>query len=306
MIVTKSANLWTLVRYIGRPLASLFIFDLAVVVGYVFLGWNWVGQPEIPVSIFGGVIGVLTSFRNTSAYARWWEARTIWGAIVNNSRSFAREVLSMIAASGVGEEPTGEVCAMKRRLVLLQVAYVHALRNQLRDLPVQPELTGLIPEQEIESLSAQANPALAIQQKIALLVAECHRQGWIDSIQWASLDRTLSSLMDSQGACERINSTPMPRQYDMFIRRFIGMYCLVLPLGMVESLRLLTPIGSTFVGFIFLALDQIGRDLEDPFENLPHDIAMTAITRNIEINLKQMIGEKDLPEPLAPVNGVLW
>jgi putative membrane protein len=212
----------------------------------------------------------------------------------------------MIAATGDGEESAGEVCAMKRRLVLLQVAYVHALRNQLRDLPVQPELTGLIPKEEIESLSVQRNPALAIHQKIASLVADCHRQGWIDNIRWASLDRTLSSLMDSQGACERINNTPMPRQYDMFIRRFIGMYCLVLPLGMVESLRLLTPIGSTFVGFIFLALDQIGRDLEDPFENLPHDIALTAITRNIEINLKQMIGEKDLPAPVAPVNGILW
>jgi len=306
MIVTKSEKLGALVRYVGRPLVWMFAFDLAVVVAYLFLGWKWIAQPEIPISIFGGVIGVLAGFRNSSAYARWWEARTIWGAIVNNSRSFAREVLSMIVAPELGEQTENEICEMKRTLVLLQIAYVHALRNQLRGLPVWPELSGLIPEQEIESLKTQKNVALAIQRHMSSLVADCFRRGWIDNIRWASLDRTLSSLMDSQGASERIKSTPMPRQYDLFIRRFIGIYCLVLPLGMVESLRLLTPIGSTVVGFIFLALDQIGRDLETPFENLPHDISLTAISRTIEINLKQMIGEKEIPEPLAPVDGILW
>ena len=306
MIVTKRAKLGSLVLYVGRPLIFLFAFDLAVAAAYVFFGWKWVAQPEIPISIFGGVIGVLAGFRNSSAYARWWEARMIWGAIVNNSRSFAREVLTMIVSPDAGEDTEREICEMKRRLVLLQIAFVHALRNQLRGLPVWPDLTGLIPEQEMESLKTRKNVALAIQQNMASLVADCYRRGWIDNIRWVSLDRTLSSLMDSQGASERIKNTPMPRQYDMFIKRFIGIYCLLLPLGMVQSLGLLTPIGSTFVGFIFMALDQIGRDLENPFENLPHDISLTAISRTIDINLKQMVGEKELPEPVAPVNGILW
>lgn len=299
-------RLWKLARYVGRPLLSLFVFDLAVAVAYVFIGWKWIAQPEIPVSIFGGVIGVLASFRNSSAYARWWEARTIWGAIVNGSRNFAREVLSTITATEGGEETERDICKTKRKLVLLQIAYVHALRSQLRGLPVWPELTGLISEQEMESLRTQKNVALAIQQNMASLLGDCYRRGWIDNIRWASLDRTLTSLMDNQGASERIKNTPMPRQYDMFIRFFIGIYCLVLPLGMVESLRLLTPIGSTFIGFIFLALDQMGRNLEDPFENRPHDIALTAITRTIDINLRQMMGENEIPEPVVPVDGILW
>jgi ion channel-forming bestrophin family protein len=306
MIVAKSAKLFALARYIGWPILLLFAFDVAVAVAYVFGGWKWIAQPEVPLSIFGGVIGVLAGFRNSSAYARWWEARTIWGAIVNNSRSFAREVLTMIGAPKTGEETDSKVCEMKRRLILLQVAHVHALRNHLRSLQPWGDLNGLIPEEEMDSLKAQKNVPLAIQQKMAALLAHCYQKGWIDEIRWASLDRTVSNLMDSQGASERIKNTPMPRQYDMFISRFIGIYCLLLPLGMVQSLRLLTPIGSTFVGFIFLALDKIGRDLENPFENLPHDISLTAITRNIEINLKQMLGEKDIPEPLAPVDGVLW
>jgi len=306
MIAFKNSKLGMLVGYVGRPLAVSLAFDIAVASAYVFAGWKWVAQPNIPLSIFGGVIGVLAGFRNSSAYARWWEARTIWGGVVNNSRSFAREVLSMIAPRDADEATQRELNQVKRRLVLLQIAYVHALRNHLRGLPPWPELTGLIPEQEIEQLKTRNNVPLAIQQNMALVVADCYRLGWIDDIRWTTLDRTLSNLMDCQGASERIKHTPMPRQYDSFIRLFINIYCLVLPLGMVQDLQLLTPVGSTLVGFIFLALDEIGRDLEMPFENLPYDIPLTAISRTIEINLKQMIGEKDVPAPLTPIDGILW
>jgi putative membrane protein len=305
MIVFKRARLWTVPRYIGRPLAILFAFDVAIAAAYVFGGWTWLALPDIPLSIFGGVIGVIAGFRNASAYARWWEARTIWGAIVNSSRTFAREVLSMIGASG--SEPVGcEIDEARRKLVMLQIAYVHALRNHLRGIAPWKDFTGLMSEEEMELLRSQQNVPLAIQLKIAALVARCYERGWIDSMRWVNLDSTLSTLMDCQGASERIKSTPMPRLYDIFIRLFIGLYCILLPLGMVASLGLMTPIGSTLVGTIFLALDQIGRDLEMPFENLQHDISLSAISRTVEINLKQMTGDEEIPVPLAPVDGVLW
>ena len=236
-------------------------------------------MPDVPLSIFGGIVGVIVGFRNASAYARWWEARVVWGGIVNGSRGFARQVLTMIDGREADET--------RHKLVLLQIDYVNALRQQLRGVTVSPG-------------------PLAIQQNMASLLGDCYRRGWIDNIRWASLDRTLSTFMDCQGASERIKNTPMPRLYDLFIRRFVEVYCLLLPLGMVASLRLLTPIGSTFVGFIFMALDKIGRDLETPFENRPHDISLTAISRTIEINLKQMIGENEVPKPLTPVDGILW
>ncbi|HXK01043.1 MAG TPA: bestrophin family ion channel [Verrucomicrobiae bacterium] len=306
MIVIKRAKPSGLIRYVGRPLLVLFAFDVAVAAAYVFAGWKWLALPDVPLSIFGGVLSVIVGFRNSSAYARWWEARTIWGGIVNHSRSFAREVLSMVAAAEAGPAAEREVGEMKHRLVLLQVAHVHALRNHLRGTSPWQELEGLFPEDEMELLKSQNNVPLAIQKLMAGMVAHCYQSRWIDNIRWASLDRTLSNLMDCQGACERIKNTPMPRMYDIFIRHVVGIYCLLLPLGMVESLKLLTPVGSSLVGVIFLALDQIGRDLETPFENLPHDLPLTAITRTIEINLRQMIGEKDVPEPLAPVDGILW
>jgi putative membrane protein len=306
MMVIKRMKLGMLSAYVGRPLLLLFVFDVLIATAYVFVGWKWLAVPDIPLSIFGGVIGVIAGFRNASAYSRWWEARTVWGAIVNNSRSFARQVLSMIDTPETwraAEHDSGDV---KRKLVLLEIAYVHALRHHLRRTVPWDDLTGLIPERDMERFRAYDNVPLAIQQEMASILADCHRVGWIDNIRWASLDRTLGALIDCQGTSERIKNTPMPVLYDLFIRRFISIYCILLPLGMVSSLKLLTPIGSTFVGFIFLALDQIGRDLESPFENLPNDISLTAISRTIEINLKQMIGESDTPEPLAAVDGILW
>jgi putative membrane protein len=306
MIVVENAKLGTLARYVGRPLLMLFALDLAIAAAYVFAGWKWVALPDIPLSIFGGVIGMIAGFRNASAYARWWEARTIWGSVVNNSRSFARQVLYLIDSPEAGGAAQREFEETKRRLVLLQIAYVHSLRSHLRGGAPWHALAGLISEQETECFKRQSNVPIAIQQNIASTVAQCHQRGWIDSVRWVSLDRTLSNLMDCQGASERIKNTPMPLQYDRFIRLFIRIYCLLLPLGMVQSLGLLTPFGSTFVGFIFLALDQIGRDLESPFENMPNDVSLSAISRTIEINLKQMIREREIPEPLAPIDGILW
>jgi putative membrane protein len=306
MIVARSANLPQMLRYIGRPLAVLFVVDVLIVVAYVFAGCKWLAVEDIPLSIFGGVIGVIVGFRNSSAYARWWEARTVWGSIVNNSRSLGRQVLSMIIPPGDDPHAADEVAAMQRQLLFHQIAWVHALRQQLRGLPVMPEVAGLLEPEATAAVTKQANIALAIQQRMANALTACRQRGWLDDRSWQSLDRSLSSLTDAQGAAERIKNTPLPRQYDVSIRCFTDLFCLLLPLGMVSSLGLLTPIGSTCVGLIFLVLEQIGRDLENPFDNTPHDIALSAMCRNIEINLKQMLGEVALPEPLTPVDGVLW
>jgi putative membrane protein len=284
MIVSRR-RLGALIAYVGRPLALLFALDVAIVAAYMLGKWTWLSLPDVPLSIFGGVIGLIAGFRNSSAYARWWEARTIWGSVVNQSRTFARQVLTTIEAP---DPPAAR--PLQRALVRLQIAWVHALRNRLR----HPESARVI-----------ARP-LAIQQRMACLLALGRRRGWIDDVRWVNLDRTLTALTDCHGASERIKNTPMPLLYDMFIRTFVDLYCLVLPLGMVASLGILTPFGSTLVGFIFLALDKIGRDLENPFDNLPHDIPLSAISRTIEIDLKRMIGENELPQPLAPVDGILW
>ena len=304
MIVPRGPQIRRLLEYVGMPLLLLFLWDGAIVLLYKVLHWEWVGLPHIPLALFGSSIGLIVAFRNNSSYARWWEARTLWGGIVNNSRSWARQVLTGIAAAKDGDKPA--VRELQCRMVYLQIAWVHALRQQLRGLPPMDEVRAFLTEEDLVALQGHANVPMTLQLWQGDLVRQALEKDWIDSLQWASLDSTLNDLADMQGGSERIKNTPMPKQYDFYPQLFVQMYCLLLPLGLVQNMGWYTPLGSTLVGFIFIALDKIGRDLENPFDNTMYDIPLTSMSRTIEINLRQSLGEKSLPKPVEPTQGVLW
>jgi putative membrane protein len=304
MIVPKGRQLTRMLVYVGRPLLILVLYDLAVVGAYKVMHWEWIAMPHIPLSLFGSAIGIIVAFRNQSAYARWWEARTLWGALVNNSRSWARQVTTVMMP--LSDADVLELKDMQRRLVYHQIAYVHSLRQHLRGLDPWERLSPLLDDRELSELKGARNVPLAIEQQMGALLRECQACEWLDRVQWLALDQTLDDLVDAQGGAERIKNTPMPKQYDYFPQLFVQIYCMLLPLALVTSMGWLTPLGSTLVGFIFLALDKIGRDLEDPFDNTIYDVPLTSITTTIEVNLRQMLGEIELPQPEAPVHGVLW
>jgi putative membrane protein len=304
MVLPVKTNLRFMLRYVGRPLALMFAFDVLVAVVYVYGGWTRIAMPNVPLTIFGGVIGVILGFRNASSYQRWWDARTLWGQLVNHSRILGRQILSF--PDTAHEEEISQLRTSQRQIILLQIAYVHSLRCQLRGHLPWSELETLLPEIDWSAARDERNVPLYIQKRIADNLREWFTRGWIDSVRWTALDATLTAIVSAQGGAERIKNTPMPKQYDYYPQLFVTVYCILLPLGMVASLRLMTPIGSTLVGFMFLALDQIGRDLEAPFENDEHDVPLTSISKTIEINLKQLLGDTDLPEPVKPVYGVLW
>lgn len=300
---TRQLVLHTL-KYVGLPLAGLLAYDVAIVVVYKMGYLQWAALEQIPLSLFGSAIGVVLAFRNSTSYARWWEARMLWGSIVNNSRSWGRLVTTTLRDKE--RNGSSELAGMKHRLIYFQIAWVHALRQHLRRLNVIQEITGILPAEEIEALKTQNNIPVAIQQRQSTLLREALDAGWIDLAQWHAMNQSLDDLVDAQGGAERIKNTPMPRQYDYLPQLFAQMFCFLLPLVMVSSMGWFTPLGSTLVGFIFLALDKIGRDLEDPFDNTIHDIPLTSITRTIEINLRQMLGESELPPPVMPIDDILW
>ena len=300
MILPQGPQLKRMLIYVGRPLLILVLYDLAIVIAYQVRHWQWVALPHIPLALFGSAIGIILGFRNQSAYARWWEARTLWGAVVNNSRSWGRQATTSMS----GED--AEIKEMQRRMVYLQIAYVHALRQHLRKLEPWADLAPFMSDVELNSLRNEKNVPLSIQEMMGNLLRECLERGWIDRLQWRAMDESLNDLADAQGGAERIKNTPMPKQYDYFPQLFVQMYCILLPLALVTSMGWYTPLGSTLVGFIFLALDRIGRDLEDPFENTIYDVPLTSITTTIEVNLRQLLGETSLPPATVPVEGVLW
>ncbi len=310
MIVPKVPQIKRMVQYVGLPVLALVVWDVLIVVGYKVMHWEWVGSKHVPLALYGSAIGIIVGFRNNSAYGRWWEGRTLWGQIVNNSRSLARQVCAtMRPHPEAGGADEAAMVAMQRRIVHYQIAFVHALRQQLRGLDVVATLRELVPElpeAELAALAKEKNAALAIQRSMGTMLRDARRHGWIDNLEWQAMDRNLDDLADAQGGAERIKNTPMPKQYDFFPMLFVQIYCLLLPVGMVENLGWFTPLGSTLVGFMFLALDKIGRDLEDPFDNQIYDLPLNAICTTIEINLRQMLGEDKLPEPEKPIHGVLW
>ncbi len=295
MIVAGRWKLHSLMHYVGLPLLALFLWDVLVAVLFVEFHQKWLAVNELPMPLIGSALALLVTLRNNNAYARWWEARQLWGGVVNNARTLARQVRLYLAD---GVEATV--------LVNLQVAYAHALRCHLRQQAPWEQIAHLTPPGLRDRLTGSSNVPDAILAEMADRLAVLHRAGKLDSVQMAAFDGTLATLGNMQGGTERIKNTPLPRQFTAFPRVFVRAFCLLLPLSMVTDLGLATPLGSTLAGFIFLALDRVGADLENPFENLVYDVPMTAITRTIEINLRQSRGETDLPHPLLPEGGVLW
>jgi putative membrane protein len=210
---------------------------------------------------------------------------------VNNSRSLARG-LALLTADA----------ALRRELVRCQIAYALALRCHLLKRAPWDDIGPYVPDETLERLRGVANVPAGIQDAMAGAL----RRGGMGSIGLSALDATLSALANAQGGLERIKNTPLARQYMQFPLVFSRVYCLLLPLGLLSDLGVLTPIGSTVIGFMFLALDRIGQDLEDPFEGRVHDIPMGAITRTIEIDLLQSIGAAEVPAPVAVTDGVVW
>lgn len=292
MILPGRAHLGHILRYVGKPLIWLLAWDVAVTAFWFVMHPRWTAEfPALPLTLLGSAVAVYLSFRNTTAYARWWEARTLWGAMVNASRTLAREALQMLP-----ERATGITVAHR------QIAYVHALRLHLRRQAPWDELSARLPTDEVEKLRGVTNVPNAIHAHTGTLVAEAKP----DPILLTALARTLSDISNAQGGMERIKNTPLPQQYATYPAIFTHGFCILLPLGLVETLGLYTPLGSTVAGFLFLALLQIGNDMQNPFENLEDDVPLTTLTRGIEIDLRDALGESHGLEPAKPIDGILW
>ena len=293
MIVARAINPLRILRAVGRPLAFLLVYDLTVTLLYVWFGQRWVGIDDLPLALLGSALAIIVGLRNNNAYARWWEARTLWGRAINNSRSLARAALTFLPPPTV------------TTVVHLQIAWALALRRALLKQSAWDDIATLIPAGAEPRLRLAVNLPTAIQAEIGRLLALPDRTDIARSVQIGALDQTLTALADAQGGLERIKNTPLPRQFEQFPRVFVLIYGLLLPVGLVHDLGIMTPIGSTVIGAAFYLLDQIGRDIEDPFAGGIHDVAMGAITRTIEIDLRQMLGETDVPSPVEPIDGIL-
>ena len=294
MIVESAPRLRQILSELWRPLSILFVWDVIVTITYYVLPFH---APSLPLPLFGTALALFLGFRDNSAYQRWWEGRVLWGAMINASRSVARITRNQL--------PEPDAHDLKRSIVLRHTAYVNALRCQLRRQPVEPEVLRFLSAEEAAPAFARTNVANGLLDGTGRRIDDARRRGWIDTIQQETFERILVDIANAQGGMERIKNTPLPNQYRFFPELFTRLFCVLLPIGLVETLGFATPVGSTIAGLMFLAVLRIGDDLVDPFANTVHDVPLAAMCRTIEIDLLQAIGD-EAPAPLTPVRGVLW
>lgn len=250
--------------------------------------------PEMPLTIpafIGTAISILLSFKLNQSYDRWWEARKVWGSIVNDCRSFVIQLQTLVKD---GNEAT------VKKMAYRQIAWCYALGRSLRGLdPMEGTEPFLSPEDATE-LKAHSNKALAILQQQALDIKALQKQGQVELFSQIQLDDTLLRFCDSQGRAERIKSTIFPVTYRLFLHFIIYLFIATLSISLKDvSWYLETPL-LLLVSTAFFLLEKSATLMQDPFENKPTDTAMTAISRNIEINIRQLLKERDVPEPVKP------
>lgn len=260
-----------------------------------------------PFTLIGLPLGIFLGFRNNAAYDRFWEGRKLWGGLVNTTRSLTRQMLTLIEvqpeAEGEQRDPKA-LRALEVEVVHLVIAYVHALRHHLRDSSPFETLEHLLPKDEVDQLRGKDNVPYAMLQMLGDKMVDARRKHWIHPFHIPVIEASLTSLTDIQGACERIKSTPIPYSYTVILHRVVGVYCLLLPFGLMDTVKWATPFVVLAVSYCFFGLDAVGDEIEQPFGRDINDLPLKAISRTIERNLRERLGE-ELPPPVAPKNGIL-
>lgn len=290
MLLAKRIPVTYILNKVKYDLLSVLIVSLVV----LFLTERYKQLlPNIPLTIpafIGTAISILLSFKLSQSYDRWWEARKVWGSIVNDSRSFVIQLQSFTP-----EKAKSSV----KQLALRQIAWCYVLGRSLRGLDPLTELETLLSAEEREELKTHSNKALALLQLHAKDLKGLKESGDLDVFTQVQLDATLTRLCDAQGKAERIKSTVFPVTYRIYLHGIIYLFVITLSISLVDiegfyEIPLLLLISSAF----FL-LEKSATHLQDPFENRPSDTSVTAIARTIEINLKQLIKHPEIPQALT-------
>ncbi|QIX60198.1 hypothetical protein HER32_02940 [Hymenobacter sp. BT18] len=253
--------------------------------------------PRVPLqlpTILGSCISLLLAFTLNQSYDRWWEARKVWGAIVNDSRSLVLQIMGFVPDDVLG---AGNAESPLRRIAYRQIAWCYSLGQALRGLDMTATLVKYLPKAEVKYTQGHANKPLALLSLHTRHIKQLYQEQTINTYQQVQLDSTLVRLCDSMGKAERINSTVFPVSYRLLVHFFIYLFLMTLSLGLVETIGLWEVPVLLVTASTFFLLERTARYLQDPFTNKPTDTPVTAIARTIEINLKQLLQEADVPAP---------
>ncbi len=306
MIQRNATTFWRFFRSTWKSL--LFLATIAVVAEFIYKKINIqiIPMPLDQVGLFVTAMSIFLVFRVNESYERWWEARKLWGQLVNTSRSFGRQVITLIEAGPL----------VHQQLIYRQIAYVNALRIALRysprwnDAPEKwSEIVAFVEENELDGLKKAANIPCQLVRLHAQQLRQIFPATSVDHLLLCQMDTSLNTLYDIQGGCERIKNTVFPDRVAQFTRTCIWILAAALPFiildASLDARQIMEIILVTFMSYVLVTIERLGRELKNPFHNKSNDTPMTALCRTIEIDLRQFLGETDLPSPIEGVDGVL-
>lgn len=339
MYTERRYGYWTTINWSRNGFFFGVITALIALACYFVIGTRCFFVPWQPVLLVGTALAFYLGFKNNASYDRLWEARKIWGAIINNSRSFAAMTMGFVsnlhAVDRVGEK---ELHAVKHRLIFRHLAWLTCLRYQLRTprkwehtdeterfnkyfpnlktpevhVKMDEVLREFLAAEEMSALEGKSNKATQVLTMQTLDLQHLRDRGLIDDFRHMELQRLVSAMFDEQGKSERIKNFPFPRQYASIPLLLIKLMSLLLPFALIEDFEKVGPhfvwMAIPFNGvvtWVFILMEMIGDYSENPFEGTYNDVPISSISRTIEIDLKEMLGESKIPEPMQPSDGML-
>ncbi|MBJ6108624.1 hypothetical protein JAO73_06375 [Hymenobacter sp. BT523] len=317
MYVRKNIRFGVVWRLVWRSLLLFTLYDSVICLLYEFGGAHWIDIPWAPVATLGAAVAFYIGFKNNGSYDRFWEGRQLWGSIVNLSRTWSIRAFDFVEASGGGLLASeAELRRLHRRLVYRHVAWANALRLHLRRQTAELWDTDVAPfldPAEDADVRRLSNPPTHLLRQQSNELRQLHQRGLLTEFRHVALMDTIQDLFNAQGGCERIKNTPFPRQYAFYSFVFVWVFAVVLPLGLVAEFAkmgpghiwLMVPF-AVLVSGVFNTIELVGHTSENPFENEMNDVPMTAICRSIEIDLRELLGETELPAKIEPVDDVLY
>jgi putative membrane protein len=326
MYIKKNYSFWMTFNWSRKPFLIGIIYSAIVIGIFRILELN-INIPWQPVGVIGIAVAFYLGFKNNSSYDRTWEARKIYGGIVNDSRSFGVAMVTFIQ----GENAK----AIKKELIYRHIAWLTALRHQLRlgrlwehsenrlnglyspticedyENKLHKELQNYLTEQELDEINNKSNRATQILKNQSKRFQDLKDQGYFDDFRHMAIHNLITNLYDGQGKAERIKNFPFPRQYASTALWLTFVFCALVPFGLIGLFQgniwteFICAIISAVIIWIFFLMEKIGDYSENPFEGTYNDVPITSISIGIEIDLREMIDDQNIPKPVEADNGFL-
>lgn len=330
MYAKRNYGFWMTFNWSKKPFMYGFIYAAIItflyILSYKYFHIN-ISLPWQPISVLGIAVAFYLGFKNNSSYDRTWEARKIWGSIVNNSRSFATAVNAFV------QGPSAE--SIKKVLIYRHIAWLTALRYQLRlsrewehtedrikglYIPeicesyydkMDKEMMGYISDSEFDSYKSKSNIATQILNTQSVELQRLKDENYFEDFRHVELFQLIKSFYEDQGKSERIKNFPFPRQYASVALWQTLIFCILIPFGMLSifeesegKMWIAIPFSALII-WIFFLMEKIGDYSENPFEGTYNDVPITTIARSIEIDMREMINDENIPPVIKAENGFL-